>query len=67
LDGTTVTQITFRGCENGADVVLLRVNGGGHTWPGGSDPLPDWIVGTSSREFSANRVMWNFFKSHPMR
>jgi len=66
-DGTTVTQHTFGDCRDGGDVVHLRVNGGGHTWPGGSDPLPDWIVGTSSREFSANRVMWEFFKAHPMR
>src|SRR5439155_9457343 len=53
-DGTTVTRLTYRGCSNGGDVVHLRVNGGGHTWPGGSDLLPEWIVGRSSREFSAN-------------
>jgi polyhydroxybutyrate depolymerase len=66
-DGTTVTQMRYPDCSGGGDVTLLRVNGGGHTWPGGSDNLPDWIVGKVSREFSANQVMWEFFKAHPLR
>ena len=66
-DGTTVTRFTFLQCANGGDVVHLRVNGGGHTWPGGSAALPPVIVGRVSREFSANRVMWEFFKAHPMQ
>jgi polyhydroxybutyrate depolymerase len=65
-DGTTVTRISFQGCSKGGDVVLLRVNGGGHTWPGGSSVLPVGVVGNISREFNANRVMWEFFKTHPM-
>jgi polyhydroxybutyrate depolymerase len=66
-DGTTVTRIAYQQCANGGDVVHLRVNGGGHTWPGGSAVLPSPIVGKVSREFSANRMMWEFFKAHPMR
>ncbi|HYV86240.1 MAG TPA: hypothetical protein VFB49_10030 [Patescibacteria group bacterium] len=65
-DGTSVTRITYRGCANGGDVVQLRVNGGGHTWPGGSSVLSLRMVGNLSREFSANKVMWEFFKAHPM-
>jgi polyhydroxybutyrate depolymerase len=66
-DGTTVTRISYPGCANGADVVLLRINGGGHTWPGGTPMLPPWIVGNVSRELDTSRVMWEFFKAHPMR
>jgi len=66
-DATTVTEMSYPGCSNGGDVVLLRVNGGGHTWPGGSSSLPGWIVGKVSREFNANKVMLEFFKAHPMR
>lgn len=65
-DGTTVTQMSYPDCPNGGDVVLLRINGGGHTWPGGSDSLPQWMVGRVSREFSANWVMLDFFDAHPM-
>jgi len=67
VDGTTVTELIYPGCSNGGDVVLLRINGGGHTWPGGSDSLPEWITGKVSGEFSANRVMLEFFKAHPMK
>jgi polyhydroxybutyrate depolymerase len=65
-DGTTVTRISYQGCSNGGDVVLLRVNGGGHTWPQGWSALSTGTVGRISREFSANAVMWEFFRTHPM-
>lgn len=63
-DGTTVTSVSYRDCSDGGDVVLLRVNGGGHAWPGGSGFLPEPIVGRSSQEFSANRALWRFFRAH---
>ena len=66
-DGTTVTRVSYQGCQNGGDVVLLRVNNGGHAWPGGSAVLPSRIVGPGNRDINANRVMWEFFKAHPMR
>ena len=67
FDGTTVTRISYRGCANGGDVVHLRINGGGHTWPGGSSVLSPMAVGRLSRQFSANKAMWEFFKAHPMQ
>jgi polyhydroxybutyrate depolymerase len=65
-DGTTVTRLTYQGCAKGGDVELLRINGGGHTWPGGSSVLPPATLGRVSREFNASKVMWDFFKAHPM-
>jgi len=65
-DGTTVTQMSYPGCSSGGDVVLLRVNGGGHTWPGGSSVLPQAVVGKISRELNAGKAMLEFFKAHPM-
>lgn len=49
-----------------ADVVLYTVVGGGHTWPGGS-PLPAFITGPTSDDIDATRVMWEFFRRHPLR
>jgi len=66
-DRTTVTRASYQGCTNGGDVVLLRINGGGHTWPGGSSVLPRWMVGRGNGDVNANRAMWEFFKTHPMR
>jgi polyhydroxybutyrate depolymerase len=63
-DGTTVIQKTWGNGKHGAEVVLLRIEGGGHTWPGLQPHLK--YLGTSTREISANDMMWEFFKKHPM-
>lgn len=55
----------YRNCENGADVDFYIINGGGHSWPGG-DPLPRWIVGETTDDINATRLMWDFFKEHPL-
>jgi polyhydroxybutyrate depolymerase len=52
--------IQFSGGDQGADVVLYTVNGGGHSWPGG-EPLPEWIAGHTTQDIDATRVMWEFF------
>jgi polyhydroxybutyrate depolymerase len=65
-DGTTVRQEIYGGCQDGAEVVLYAIEGGGHTWPGGLQYLPELIIGKTSREFNASEVIWQFFKAHPM-
>ena len=32
--GTTVTRKTYGSGKDGAEVVLIEIDGGGHTWPG---------------------------------
>jgi polyhydroxybutyrate depolymerase len=44
---------------------IISVQGGGHSWPGGK-PLPEWLVGPTSREIDATARMWEFFLSHPL-
>jgi len=46
--------------------LIIAVIGGGHTWPGGLQYLPESIIGKTSREFNASEVIWQFFKEHPM-
>lgn len=65
-DGTTVRKEVYAGCWGGAEVVLYAVEGGGHTWPGGWQYLPERIIGKTSREFSASEVIWQFFKAHSL-
>jgi polyhydroxybutyrate depolymerase len=60
-----VTRIEYPGCVGGADVVLYKVQGGGHTWPGGA-PLPEWFAGPTSNGVDASREMWAFFREHPL-
>ena len=64
-DGTKVTKTTYGPGKGGAEVVLFVIQGGGHTWPGRSWPIP-WL-GKTTRNISANDLMWEFFQRHPMK
>jgi poly(3-hydroxybutyrate) depolymerase len=64
-DGTTVTRKTYGPGTNGTEVVLVVIHGGGHTWPG-HQPLLGFL-GKSTKNVSANDLMWDFFQKHPMR
>lgn len=61
-----VTRIEYRDCADNASVVLYAIQGGGHTWPGGT-PLPEWLVGPTTTSIDASKVMWAFFREHPLR
>lgn len=63
-DKTKVEKFLYRG-KYGADVLLYKITGGGHTWPGGAQYLPEKIIGSVSREINATKEIWNFFKTHP--
>lgn len=66
-DGTTVTQISYTNCKEDADVVFYKIIDGGHTWPGGWQYLPKILVGKTTRDINANKIIWAFFKSHPKK
>jgi polyhydroxybutyrate depolymerase len=63
-DGTRVTRKEYINNTDGVEVILYSIDGGGHTWPGGIQYLPAWIVGKTSRDIDANEVIWAFFKRH---
>jgi polyhydroxybutyrate depolymerase len=58
-------RVTYPGGRDGSEVVLVRLDGGGHTWPGGGQHLPEGIIGRVCRDFSATTVIWEFFRTHP--
>lgn len=62
-DGTSVRREVYGICEHNVEVVLYTVEGGGHTWPGGYQYLPEWIIGRTSMELNANETIWRFFKT----
>jgi polyhydroxybutyrate depolymerase len=66
-DGTRVRTEAFSGGEEGTEVVLYAVEGGGHTWPGGKPYLPEWLIGKTCRDLDACRAIWEFFKQHERR
>jgi polyhydroxybutyrate depolymerase len=65
-DGTRVTSKHYLNGMEGTEVILYIVEGGGHTWPGGIQYLPEWMIGKTSRDFNAAEVIWDFFKKHSM-
>ena len=64
-DGTSITRIAYGGGKEGSEVVLVRIEGGGHTWPGQEPRLK--ALGKSTKNISANDMMWEFFQRHPMK
>jgi polyhydroxybutyrate depolymerase len=64
-DDLKVTRRTHGGGKDGAEVVLVTIEGGGHTWPGQAAPVG--FMGRSAMNISANDLIWEFFRKHPMK
>ena len=45
-------------------MVLYRIEGGGHTWPGGKQYLPPGLVGRVCRDIDGTRTIFEFFARH---
>jgi polyhydroxybutyrate depolymerase len=60
-DGDVACE-SYPDCAGGTEVTLCRIEGGGHTWPGGT-PLPQF--GKTTAHISATEAMWKFFSAHP--
>jgi polyhydroxybutyrate depolymerase len=68
-DRTTVTLIESR-CPPGRDVVLYRINNGGHRMPGSfSDArfprIASALLGPQNRDIDGAELIWAFFKKFP--
>lgn len=50
----------YNDCQENAQVALYGVKGGGHTWPGGEQYLPEKEVGKTSDALNANETIWSF-------
>jgi polyhydroxybutyrate depolymerase len=64
-DGCRVKKLTHAKGKHGTEVVLYRIDGGGHTWPNGLQYLPKKIIGKVCRDINGTEVIWEFFKMHP--
>jgi polyhydroxybutyrate depolymerase len=67
VPSSEVELSTYQRCRLGTgEALLFTIIGGGHSWPGGV-PLPEFIVGKTTQQIDATRVMWDFFAVHPHR
>lgn len=60
-DGSTVEKQVYTSCDGSSEVVLLKVNGGGHQWPGSSAVLGG--IGNTNQDIDASQEIWNFFEN----
>ncbi len=63
-DSTEIQVEGYAACPNDTEVQLYTVFNGGHTWPGGYQYLPEWIIGKTSHNMVATDVIWTFFARH---
>jgi polyhydroxybutyrate depolymerase len=61
-DGTRATRTRWRDCR--ARVILIRIDGGGHTWPNGDRYSSEKRIGKVSRDLGSEAVV-DFFLANP--
>lgn len=65
-DGTHVEKIVHHTVV-GSDVVLYKIYGGGHSWPGAKYPItyfPKFLYGRTSQQFNGSEAAWGFLKNY---
>lgn len=64
FDKTQVEIYTYDNCSHNTQVRLIKVIGGGHTWPGGKQYLPIGLIGRVSHEINASKRIVDFFTAY---
>jgi len=57
----TASKFVYSHCRDGAEIVLWKLTGAGHVWPGGRQKVMERVLGASTTIVDANQEMWNFF------
>ena len=65
-DGTSVVKEEYTN-PDGLKVIGYTINNGGHTWPGGWQYFPKFIVGKTTHNLNACQVIWDFFKPNKLK
>ncbi|MCY7410129.1 MAG: hypothetical protein LH473_07640 [Chitinophagales bacterium] len=60
-DHSHALKYIYPSCGFPSQIILIKVIGGGHTWPGGVQYLPKFLVGNTCRDFNASSEIWKFF------
>ena len=65
----SVIRVSHRNCQSEGDVVFYRSDDAGHTWPGSplADELEKFGLGKTNMEIPATKLIWEFFKMHPLQ
>jgi polyhydroxybutyrate depolymerase len=67
----TATRMVYGPCKNGIEVVLWKLTGAGHVWPGGASEYVDRMLGSQSKilgastdVINANVKIWDFLSRY---
>jgi polyhydroxybutyrate depolymerase len=65
----SVIRVSHRNCQSEGDVVFYRSDDAGHTWPGSplAGELEKFGLGKTNMEIPATKLIWEFFKMHPLQ
>ena len=65
-DNSTASRVTFDGCDSNADVELILINGGGHSWPGSVALMGEStsVLYPINNDIDATEMIWDFFNRH---
>lgn len=63
-DSTRVEMEQYTGCADQTEVTLVKMIGGGHTWPGGAQYLKPKLIGRVSKDINAGAMIIDFFLKH---
>ena len=55
-------RLVYGPCREGSEVLLLRLTGAGHGWPGGASFLPERLMGPGTFVIDASEEVWSFFR-----
>jgi polyhydroxybutyrate depolymerase len=66
VDKIKVTRKAYNNGKDGSEVVLYVMEDAGHVWPAALLGVPAFL-GPTTRNISANEVIWDFFKKHALK
>jgi len=65
-DGTSIIKQEYTNPAKGFKVIGYDIVNGGHTWPGGWQYLPKFLIGKTTKNLNACKVIWEFFKQYKL-
>jgi polyhydroxybutyrate depolymerase len=63
-DGTKIIKEEYVNKATNIKVIGYTITNGGHTWPGGTQYMPKFLVGTVTHNLNACDIIWDFFKAY---
>lgn len=63
-DNSRVVVFTYTHEEDGADVILYKIEGGGHYFPGSNNPEKALLLGRKNQDIDGPEIVWAFLREY---